>query len=193
MTGDEEVWFEIAERLCMAVSDAKHRVTATEFLRWQEKFHREWNRHTKQDNFLAQVAYEVYLMRYYFATWAGVKDSSPAKFEEFLIKFSFDGKPTEEQKETVTEFEQETTEHLEAIQSQANLSKTAWLVASGMDGAGRPLGDKRIPAKQREVLERRTSGKKKVKKESSLTPERKAELLKALQDMNEKARKAKGG
>src|SRR5688572_4333736 len=75
----------IAERLGKSVSEAKHSVTATEFLRWVRRFEEEPNEFHWMKGYLAQIAYEVHCLRYFIPF---AKPEGPVrKPESFLVKF----------------------------------------------------------------------------------------------------------
>ena len=71
------------------MDQAKAGTTASGFARWSEFFLREANDSRPEFWYLAQVAYEVYLLR---ATWGGVPvGSKPKGLKDFLLTFTAQG------------------------------------------------------------------------------------------------------
>jgi hypothetical protein len=88
------LWFDIARALHMSVARAKRETTSTQFLMWKVKFQQEWNEKSKTDHYLAQIAYEIHLLR---VAWTGCSQKPP---DDFLITFDF-RKPIPKEEEIV--------------------------------------------------------------------------------------------
>lgn len=73
------MWFEIAERLGMSVARCQLEVSSFEFLEWCIVIEREWNKNTKLDHYLAQIAAEVRRSR--------AKKGTRIDNKQLLIKF----------------------------------------------------------------------------------------------------------
>jgi len=59
LTGEEEVWYLVAERLGMSVDEAKSKIGPTEFYRWQERMDREPNEFHWLKWSLAAIRFEI--------------------------------------------------------------------------------------------------------------------------------------
>lgn len=65
----------------MSVSEAKAKITATEFVCWQEFFQQEFQTAEKQEFYLARICYMLYLIPFMFG---GNPDK---KFSDFMINW----------------------------------------------------------------------------------------------------------
>jgi hypothetical protein len=85
VTGEEEVWFQIAEAQGRSVQETKQATTTSEFVRWEAYFEKKVNAFHRDDYFFAQIAYEIYVLRLKFAglfTGENVRE-----FKDFLVKY----------------------------------------------------------------------------------------------------------
>jgi hypothetical protein len=88
LTGEEELWFWIARTLGKSVSEAKSSVTATELIRWQSVREQEPNEFHWMKWYLAQVAYEIYLLRFVWTADPKKKKAKPdLKLKDFIVEF----------------------------------------------------------------------------------------------------------
>lgn len=88
VTGEEELWFQIAEAIGCTPDEAKHVTTASGFVRWQAYFAKKVNRFHREDSFFAQIAFEVYLLR---KAWCGLfPGEKPREFDDFLHEFKLE-------------------------------------------------------------------------------------------------------
>lgn len=139
----------------MSVSEAKCSVTATEFVRWGEKIRREWNRHGKSEHYMAQVAYECYLFRYYFVAWATSGKGNPgpvAKFHEFLIRFQNGTEPDQPPPTGHTEADLENEKAVSELERSNQLQETKSAFAAmfgGMAAIASGKTSRKTPAQRR--------------------------------------------
>jgi hypothetical protein len=80
--GEEGAWFRIASRLHLPVSEAKERVSSTEFLRWNSFFDSEHHGRQRIDWLTAILAYQIYIIP--FRMFGG---KVALELEDFLIRF----------------------------------------------------------------------------------------------------------
>lgn len=80
MTGERLSWYRLASHLKRPVGELKNQLTYKEFLEWTWFLDwDEWQRHSKADYYLAQVA--MYVKK------SMVKTPSSVKLDDLLIKF----------------------------------------------------------------------------------------------------------
>jgi hypothetical protein len=80
MTGERLAWFRVASHLSIPVEELAERITHREFLNWLEYLEWDYERSSKPDYYLAQIAAEV--RRSY------VKHGSKVKTADFLLKIA---------------------------------------------------------------------------------------------------------
>jgi hypothetical protein len=143
----------IAQRTGKSPDEARRSTKARDFLKWAKLIEDEWNEHSKQDYYMAQVAYWVYLVPY------RILGGKPEKqLEDFLIPFTV--KVTDED-ELQIETDPTGPEDLSIAEKlRIQEEKSFFLAALGLDADGnnipghktkvRPPPD--IPA-NREALE----------------------------------------
>jgi len=78
MTGERLAWFRVASHLGIPVEELAERITHREFLNWLEFLDWDYDRSSKQDYYLAQIAAEV--RRSY------VKHANKVKTKDFLLQ-----------------------------------------------------------------------------------------------------------
>ncbi len=137
MTGEELVWYKIADRLKMSPSEAKAKHSLTHFRRWQQFFEQEVNDFHREDHITARVAYEVYQLR--AALCAIFKVKLPEKeVIDFITKFEF---KQEVNLEVMTDEVRE-----EKLKDFCKASQAKWFGSLGLDSAGKPVkGDNGKP------------------------------------------------
>ena len=102
------IWHDLATRLKgMTVLELQRRMSSSEFVRWKVWIEEDWNRHTKEDYYLAQIAREVAAVL--------AKKQSSVKLKQFLLKFDISkpGPPS--------------TPTPEEVKRRTILSKSYWL------------------------------------------------------------------
>lgn len=109
----------------MSVSEAMHKISATEFIDWCLFLEREYNEPSRTDHYLVQLTYYVYLLQFILG---GDPKKKP---EEFVIKFDFDAA----REKMNAEIQEPTEEELE-LQRQVVLAqqKAFWRAGLGMLG-----------------------------------------------------------
>lgn len=85
MTEQYALWLQIAERLSMTVREAMETVTHREYLLWYRYLSEEFNRPSRTDWYLAQIAREVHCVLH--------KNPSSVKTNSFLMKFQSSKQP----------------------------------------------------------------------------------------------------
>lgn len=82
MTGERKAWWKLAFRLKKGFQETQDAFTSTEFVEACLLLEEEWTEPSKMEYFMAQIAYYLVL--------ANAKDPEKIKFEDFLLKFTFD-------------------------------------------------------------------------------------------------------
>ncbi len=121
MNGESDGWHHLAERLGMSLQRVKRETTSTEFVAWMIYFNDEVNHPTRQDHYLAQIAFEVHR--------ANSSKPNSVTLKDFLLK---PGKPT-------------TTKPLTEEEKELRMqqSKAFWMQATGVlnNGGNTPAGN----------------------------------------------------
>lgn len=166
LTGEEKLWFRIAERIGCSVQRARAETTATEFLRWQRHLEEEWDEKSRLEYVMARVAYEVWCLP--FRVWG--KEPPEKELEDFLPKFTITNGP---QKTSTTSTLPATrtdddTDEDDKVHTQAysNQQKAAWLACLGGEFK---TGTKEDSAKRMAEAQQRLAQKKLLKKERKTT------------------------
>jgi hypothetical protein len=131
----------------MSPSEARRSLTAREYFKFRKLIaDEEWNDRTKLDHYLAQLAWQIYLIP--FRIMGGKPDS---KMEDFFMTFKTDGeeeekvevekKPFYDPNYAVGEWREATPEEWERIQK----FKTSLFTCVGLDKDGKPIPGRKIP------------------------------------------------
>ena len=120
----------------MSPTEAKRKHSATDLLRWQQRFDDEANEFHREDYGVARVAYEVYELRAALCAFLGLK-LEQRQPKDFLVKFIV-GTDT-----PVVLSEEEREEEIKRISAA---SQAAWFVGMGLDANGKPKGQ--TPARE---------------------------------------------
>lgn len=99
-SGEERTWFRIAEKLGMSVSEAKRKITSSEFVRWRIHMDMCLNEDTKLDDYLQQICHMLDLVRLSFG------GGTPLDPDKFKLKYEpqKNETPKEKTKETKEEY-----------------------------------------------------------------------------------------
>ena len=91
------MWFKLADRQNWSITEAKQKVTSSEFKMWQAYFEFEANQFTPDRQYLAQIARQVATVL--------MKDPSSVKIDDFHLEFEF--KPKEKEQPIVSNDDEE--------------------------------------------------------------------------------------
>jgi len=112
LTGETELWFELAFRLKQPVQFVQAWTTSTEFVMWMEYLEREHSAFHREDYYLAQIAAEIRMAN------ARCRSPKRIKLKDFLLRFK-----TRRKKRQVVPLDPE---------KRMKRSKNFWLSALGI-------------------------------------------------------------
>lgn len=150
LSGEEFIWHEIASRTGRTVREAKHSLTATDFLKWaaylNEKDERTYRRKTPEHYYFAGLRAEVAALRLSVERTLGASEKRP-KPADYLIEFEIKGKQPIARRGRQQAVKPPSVEEVkQAREDYLANSKAYWLAIAGM-GTGAKSEKKNPPPK----------------------------------------------
>lgn len=132
----------------MSISQVKSSTLSSELRIWQEKFEREWNKNTKQDYYLAQIAYWLYLNWFIQVNDPKNPKAPERDFKSFLLTFNFGEKKQITKMVNLSVEEEYKMLDEEEKQKKLQASKRGWFRAMGLNSKGQPKSNVRYEKKK---------------------------------------------